>query len=102
MKKELKIFVLVATLTIGGFFFGVIPTKGEGEVIITSAKGGEGISIDTSESSPTSSWTGLTGPTIQEGTVRDITEGSYTLEAPDGWKFNNTTTVTINVDGDLN
>jgi len=101
MKKELKIFVLVATLTIGGFFFGVIPTKGEGEVIITSAKGGEGISIDTSESSPTSSWTGLTGPTIQEGTVRDITEGSYTLEAPDGWKFNNTTTVTINVDGDI-
>lgn len=68
-------------------------------VSVTPATGGTSISIDTSATASSPSWTTITGMKITEASVGDISTGIHTLTLPTGWEFNTSQTVTISLNG---
>ena len=93
--------VLVITMMIAGFPVATaVPAQAIGVATITPASGGTGISIDTTSGGGTGAWTALgsiTGPTITETAVGQISVGVHILSLAAGWEFNQSQNVTIGV-----
>ncbi len=65
------------------------------DVTVAPATGGDAISADTTGGS----FTSLTGPTLTEGSTGDISTGDIVLNAPAGFEFDTSSTVTVAVSG---
>ena len=65
---------------------------------VTPATGGEAISIDTTSAGSTPEWTKLSGLTIQENSVGEISAGVHVITLPAGWEFNTAGNITVSGD----
>ena len=102
MSGKAKALTALSALFLGGFFVAHTLLAA---VTVTPAAGGTNISIDTTTAGGSSTWTTLgsiTGPTITESQVGQISAGTHTLTLPSGWEFNTTQNITIGVGGASN
>ncbi|MDD2245184.1 MAG: YDG domain-containing protein [Dysgonamonadaceae bacterium] len=95
IKRFFPAFLISAIM----LFAGIMLVSANPDVTITTATGGESISIDTTATGGTGAWVSLTGPVIQEGAAGEIAIGSHVLSLPAGWEFNTSQNVTIAVGG---
>ena len=66
---------------------------------VTAATGGGAISADTSQGAAGAAFTSLTGPVLTEAAGGDITLGTIVLNAPSGFRFDTTATITLTPTG---
>src|SRR5689334_16372897 len=108
-KPQFLIKILLSSLLFVALYFGEVPNIWQNisvfspvqpayaTVSITTATGGNSISADTTGGS----YTTLTGPTITEGSSRDIaSSGTIILSAPSRFVFNTGANVTATITRD--
>lgn len=89
--KKILINIFFAVLAVA-FFFGVRGALAA--VTITTSTGGDAISADTNIANGITTWTTLVGPIITEGVTGDIGLGTIVINAPSGFNFSTTSSVT--------
>jgi len=103
MTRYRNTFAQVATacFLIGGFFISTpVIAEAVGVSITTASTVGGNISIDkTTATGGSSTFTNISGPTIIENSVGEISVGTHTVSLPAGWEFKTDATVSAVLGG---